>query len=132
MDVGNLNLFITQEESFIWNILSTAYSGHVDGFSDVCHKNIRGRAQRLWAEFAGTAAVPGLRLAMMELHASQVDQTYRLGMITDAQLMIEEQSRKGDLLVIDGQKRYRCLRTRLRDRFDRPGPQQGLPGIPRP
>ncbi len=99
-DVANLNLLIIQEESFQFNIMVTAYYDLLNyyiAFTQTIETALQDFAAQGWY-----AVMQGM---VMELHASQVDQTYRLGQLMDAQIMTEEQARKGDI-TINGQKRY--------------------------
>jgi hypothetical protein len=99
-DISNLNLFIIQEESFAWNIMVTAYND-LSNYYIQFMKNIMAALQA-WAQEGWFKSTQGM---IMELHASVVDQSYRLGWLDDAQIMTEEQSRKGKI-TMDGIQRY--------------------------
>ncbi len=58
----------------------------------------------------GWAGSWGIQQMTQELHAAQVDQTYNLGKLMDAQLVAEEQSRHGKLLI-EAQQRLHSFRT---------------------
>ena len=97
------NQFIIQESSFDWNNLSTAYE-HLAKAWVTFTRNVL-TALNNFATNLNATAVNGWRPMTMELHVSQVDQTYRLGQMQWAQLMLEEKIRT-DNYTNEAQKRY--------------------------
>ena len=99
-DISNLNLLITEEESFMDNIMQTAYKQLV-AFYATFAKNVEDAITSL-ASNDWKSAMAGMT---QELHFAQVDQTYRLGQMVDAQLLVEEASRRENHIV-DAHRRY--------------------------
>lgn len=102
-DVEYIDLFIMQEANFIWNILSTAFEDIAIAYQTFA-QNIEEAFNAFATEFTAKG-MPGMRSATMELHAAVVNQSYQLGLLQDAQLMTEEESREQNL-VKDAWKRY--------------------------
>ena len=117
-DVDTLNLLIQQEESFMGNLIDTALGmniinepplnpnpqtnpGGVIEFELTFVKNVE-KALNDWASFKWQ---PKIMLMTQELHVAQVDQTYRLGQLIDAQVMAQQQSRIANH-INDAQRRY--------------------------
>lgn len=111
-NTDNLNLFIEQEVApkttvtpdgtggFAPNLMRTAYnmlSSHTLEF----FKNIYEGLTK-WASNDWLVALKGMT---MELHAAQVDQTYRLGWLIDSQLLMENQLRY-QKYINEGHRRY--------------------------
>ena len=103
-DIVLFNLFIIQESSFDWSNMSTAYE-HLAKAWVTFTSNVLTALNSFATNLNATGTAIGLRPMTMELHVSQVDQTYRLGQMQDAQLMLEEQNRTENY-TNEAQKRY--------------------------
>jgi hypothetical protein len=104
LDIERLNLFIKQEGSYSWNIMSTAFEDLAQAYLTFS-KNVLQALNTFAAELNVSGMGESTKAMTMELHVSQVDQTYRLGQMQDAQIMTEEEGRKENL-IDDSQKRY--------------------------
>jgi hypothetical protein len=100
IETDYLNRFITQEESFMDNIMQTAFKNLVDYYTKFA-KNI----QDALSEWASEDWYGGLQGMTKELHLSQVDQTFHVGRMMNAQLTTEQGLRYGNLLI-DAKRRY--------------------------
>lgn len=103
-DIINLNLFIQEEGSYSWNIVSTAYEDLSQAYITF-GKNVLQALNTFAAEYNASTLNQSSKFMTMQLHVAQIDQTYRLGQLQDAQIMTEEEGRKENLLD-DAQKRY--------------------------
>jgi hypothetical protein len=95
-----ISRFVTQEKSFEENIMRTAFKQLVNYYTKF-GENILD-ALTNWAAKNWKGSLQSMTRA---LHVSQVDQTYRLGQMMDAQLMVEESSRMAGHLI-DAYRRY--------------------------
>ena len=86
-DINNLNLLITQEESFVDNIMKTAFKDLANYYFQFA-QTVEGAL----SNWAAQDFYTNLKGMTNELHAAQVDQSYRLGQLMDAQLLVEQDS----------------------------------------
>lgn len=103
-DINDLKQFVLEESSYSWNIMSTAYENLSQAYITY-GKNVLQALNTFAAEVNASSLNQSTKFMTMELHVSQVDQTYRLGQLQDAEIMTEEEGRKENL-IDDSQKRY--------------------------
>jgi hypothetical protein len=99
-DIDNINLFIVQEENFINQILSNSAFTQLASRFQLFSQHFEEGLTDWWKEFF--TALKGMT---EELHVAQLDQTRSVGAFMDAQLMTQEQSRRGDS-IINAHRRY--------------------------
>lgn len=105
MDTLAFNLFQQQEAIFDWNNLSNAFVLLSNAWLTYRDNVLQALNTFSTALDADGGTPTGLQAMTRELHVSQVDQTYRLGQLQDAQLMNEEKLQT-DKYLNEAQTRY--------------------------